>query len=171
MRQILDAETTPCRPENDERTALTEQLLVAYEQTVLDGLRQVEDAMAFYVQENDRKDALLRSVVAAADSVRLVKTLYVTGLTDFQNVQDQERSKAQQDDQYAQSQGTVTKYLIDIYRGLGGGWAPAEQPPATVGAEAPKSNRDKMTSALAPAANEGVVHVSADASNNARRRR
>lgn len=151
--------------------AITQQLLTSYEQTVLDALRQVEDAMAFYIQENDRQDALYRSVVAAAKSVKLVQTLYVTGLTDFQNVQDQERRKSEQDDQYAQSQGAVTKYLVDIYRSLGGGWAPTDQQPTTTGAEAPKSDKGTTASAPAPRANEGIVHVSADASRDAHRRR
>jgi NodT family efflux transporter outer membrane factor (OMF) lipoprotein len=144
--------------------AITEQLLDAYEFTVLDALRQVEDAMAFYVQENERKDALYRSVVAAAKAVNLVQTLYVTGLTDFQNVQDQERSKAQQDDQYAASQGAVTKFLIDIYRSLGGGWTPSERQSSSTVTEAPKSDKGTTASVPAPKANKGIVRVSADAS-------
>jgi len=151
--------------------AITEQLLTSYEQTVLDALQQVEDAMAFYIQEIDREDALYRSVVAAAKSVELVQTLYVTGLTDFQNVQDQERRKSQQDDQYAQSQGSVTNFLIDIYRSLGGGWTPAEQQPPSTVTEAPKSDKGTTASAPAPKADEGIVHVSADASKDVRRRR
>ena len=144
--------------------ARTERLLSDYEQIVLEALEDVENAMAFYVQENDREDALLRSVKAAADSVRLVQTLYVTGLTDFQNVQDQERSKADQDDQYAESLGNVTGYLIDIYRSLGGGWAPTEEQPASAVTEAPKSDEGTKTATPQPKANEGIVHVSADAS-------
>jgi len=151
--------------------AITEQLLTSYEQTVLDALQEVEDAMAFYIQENDREDALYRSVVAAAKSVELVQTLYVTGLTDFQNVQDQERRKSEQDDQYAQSQGAVTKFLIEIYRSLGGGWTPAEQQPPSTVTEAPKSDKGTTASTPASKANAGIVHVSADASKDVRRRR
>jgi outer membrane protein TolC len=144
--------------------AITEQLLASYENTVLEALEDVENAMVFYIQENDREDALLRSVKAAADSVRLVQTLYVTGLTDFQNVQDQERSKSEQDDDYAESQGLVTRYLIDIYLSLGGGWAPVEQQPPSAVTEAPKSDKGATASTPAPKADEGIVHVSADAS-------
>ncbi len=113
--------------------ALTQQALFNYEQTVLDALRQVEDSMAFYTQEIDRRESLKRSADAASRSVNLVTTLYVTGLTDFQNVQSQERSKAEQDDQYFQSQGQVASFLIGLYRALGGGWQPPEAapPPAT----------------------------------------
>jgi len=123
--------------------ALTQQALFAYEQTVLNALQEVEDNMAFYVQETDRRESLRRSADAAARSVDLVTTLYVTGLTDFQNVQSQERSKAEQDDQYFQSQGQVANFLIGIYRGLGGGWQPTEvQPPATLTGTDPDTQPD-----------------------------
>lgn len=108
--------------------AQTEQVLFLYEQTVLQALRETQDALAGYVQESERRDILRRSVVAANDAVRLVTSLYVSGLTDFQNVQDQQRSKFQQEDAFAQSQGLVIQNLIALYRALGGGWAPlAEQ--------------------------------------------
>jgi NodT family efflux transporter outer membrane factor (OMF) lipoprotein len=132
--------------------------LVAYEQTVLDALREVEDSMVNYVQESDRREILLRSVEAAADSVRLVTTLYTTGLTDFQNVQDQERSKAQQDDQYFESQGLVAGYLIDIYRSLGGGWAPTDAPPTTTSSSDPEGDESKTVDQPKPEEG-GVVLV------------
>ena len=104
--------------------SLTEQALLGYEQTVLLALEEVEDAFVAYVQENERRDMLQRSVTAADAAVKLVNTLYRTGLTDFQNVLDTERSLFQQQDQLAQSEGEVTQNLIQIYRALGGGWSP-----------------------------------------------
>ena len=112
--------------------ALTQQALFSYEQTVLNALQEVEDNITFYVQETGRRESLKRSTAAAAKSVDLVNTLYVTGLTDFQNVQDQESRKAQQDDQFFESQGRVASFLIGIYRGLGGGWQPTEDQPTAV---------------------------------------
>ncbi len=103
--------------------SLTEQALLGYEQTLLLALEDVEDAFVAYVQENERRDTLQRSVTAADAAVKLVNTLYRTGLTDFQNVLDTERSLFQQQDQLAQSQGEVTQNLIQIYRALGGGWS------------------------------------------------
>jgi outer membrane protein TolC len=52
-----------------------------------------------------------------------VNVLYRTGLTDFQNVLDTERSLFEQQDQLAESEGLVTQNLIAIYRALGGGWS------------------------------------------------
>ena len=115
--------------------ALTEQALVSYEQTVLGAVEDVENAIATYVQERNRLESLQRSVVAARESVQLVETLYRTGLTDFQNVLDTQRSQFQQEDAFAESEGLVTQNLIEIYRALGGGWGPevTEQPEASEG--------------------------------------
>jgi NodT family efflux transporter outer membrane factor (OMF) lipoprotein len=104
--------------------SLTEQALLGYQQTVLLALEDVENAFIAYVQENDRRDYLQRSVTAAGEAVKLVNTLYRTGLTDFQNVLDTERSLFQRQDELAENEGEVTQNLVQIYRALGGGWSP-----------------------------------------------
>ena len=111
--------------------ALTEQALIGYEQTILLALEDVENAMAAYANETDRREALSRAVVAAKKSVALVVTLYKIGLTDFQNVLDMQRSLFAQQDKLAESEGLVTQNLIRLYRALGGGWrAEAAEPAA-----------------------------------------
>ncbi len=108
----------------DAEDAITQQALVVYEQTILDALLEVEDAMVDYARESERMDALERSAAAAEAAVNLVTTLYRTGLTDFQNVLDTERSQFVRQDELANSQGVVTQNLIRIYKSLGGGWSP-----------------------------------------------
>ena len=103
--------------------AVTDQTLASYEQTVLRALEDVENAMVAYKHEQVRRDALGRGVVATQRSVELVKTLYETGLTDFQNVLDMERSLFNAQDELAFSEGLVTKDLIALYKALGGGWS------------------------------------------------
>jgi outer membrane protein TolC len=56
--------------------------------------------------------------------VSLVQTLYLDGLTDFNNVLDMQRSLFTQQDLHVESQGQVTKDLISLYKALGGGWNP-----------------------------------------------
>ncbi|MBT6563565.1 MAG: efflux transporter outer membrane subunit, partial [Candidatus Scalindua sp.] len=104
--------------------ARTEQALVRYKKTVLDALEDVENAMISYIQEEVRRNALERSVKAARKSTDLVRTLYISGLTDFQNVQEMERFQFEQEDQFAESEGKVIQNLISVYRSLGGGWNP-----------------------------------------------
>jgi len=109
--------------------ARAEQAFQIYEQTVLLALEDVEDAMTSYVREQEREEALTRSVTAAEQSVELVDTLYRTGLTDFQNVLDLQRSLAVQQDSLAESRGNVATDVIRVYRALGGGWSIEEAQP------------------------------------------
>ena len=102
--------------------ALTAQALTTYERTVLDALEDAESSMIAFVEEQNRRDALQRSATASAQAVELVRTLYRTGLTDFQNVLDTERSLFERQDELAQSRGLVSQNLIRVYRALGGGW-------------------------------------------------
>jgi multidrug efflux system outer membrane protein len=104
------------------REAQTEQALLFYENTVLRALEEMENALKAYVEETKRFESLGRSVTAAQKSVDLVMQLYKIGLTDFQNVLDMERSLAQQQDFYAESQGLITQNLVRIYKAMGGGW-------------------------------------------------
>ncbi|MGD9250116.1 MAG: efflux transporter outer membrane subunit [Desulfobacterales bacterium] len=104
--------------------ARTEQALARYENTILQALEDVENAAVAYTEEIQRREFLRQSVVAAQKSVELVNVLYKSGLTDFQNVLDMERSLAEQEDLYVESVGFVTQNLIAIYRALGGGWDP-----------------------------------------------
>jgi NodT family efflux transporter outer membrane factor (OMF) lipoprotein len=104
--------------------ARTGQLLAGYERTVLTAIEEVENALAAYAQESQRQEALQRSVQASEDTVRLVQSLYRSGLTDFQNVLDAQRTLSSQQDILAVSQGAVVLDLVRIYKAFGGGWDP-----------------------------------------------
>ena len=53
-----------------------------------------------------------------------VRTQYLAGLTNFQNVLDSQRSLFRFQDQLAESQGLTVQNLVLLYRSLGGGWDP-----------------------------------------------
>jgi hypothetical protein len=78
--------------------------------------------MVAFKQESNRRFILYRSVSAAQKSADLVRTLYITGLTDFQRLLDMERDLSEQQDRLAASRGTVSQNLILLYKALGGGW-------------------------------------------------
>ncbi len=102
--------------------ARVEQALAAYELTVLSAFEDFENAVTAYLEETRRMAALKRSVVAAGKALELVLELYRTGLTDFQNVLDMQRSATQQEDAFAESEGRVAANLVRVYRAMGGGW-------------------------------------------------
>ncbi len=102
--------------------ARTQQAFLAYEQTVLIALEDVENSMIAYFKEQERRDRLTEAVDAAQRSVDLVRTQYLAGLTNFQNVLDSQRSLFRFQDQLAESEGLAVQNLIVLYRSLGGGW-------------------------------------------------
>ena len=104
--------------------ARTQQALAAYEQTVLRALEEVQNALVAYGQEKVRRDRLLEAVDASQRAVDLVETQYLSGLTNFQNFLDSQRSLFRQQDELAESAGQVVNNLITLNRALGGGWSP-----------------------------------------------
>ncbi|MBW2712410.1 MAG: efflux transporter outer membrane subunit [Deltaproteobacteria bacterium] len=106
--------------------ARAEQAAARYEHTILRAMEEVEDAMVAFVEESARREALTRSTAAAQKSSDLVLILYRTGLTDFQNVLDMDRSLFLEQDALGESEGRVSQNLIRIYKALGGGWAADE---------------------------------------------
>ena len=102
--------------------ARTQQLYLAYEGTVLAALGEVENSLAGYWLERDRRDRLEEAVEATQRSVDLVQTQYKSGLTNFQNVLDTQRTLAQRQDELAASEGRVVQALISLNRAMGGGW-------------------------------------------------
>ncbi len=106
--------------------ARTAQALAAYEQTVLRALEEVQNALVAYGQEKMRRDRLLEAVNASQRAVDLVETQYLSGLTNFQNFLDSQRSLFRQQDELAESAGQVRNNLIALNRALGGGWSPGQ---------------------------------------------
>jgi multidrug efflux system outer membrane protein len=81
-----------------------------------------------YEREKVRRDRLLEAVDATERTVELVRTQYLSGLTDFQSYLDAQRSLFNQQDALAVSEGQVVQNLIALNRALGGGWSlPAAQ--------------------------------------------
>jgi NodT family efflux transporter outer membrane factor (OMF) lipoprotein len=109
--------------------ARTEQLLYFYEQSVLLALEEVENALVAFELEKVRRDRLRDAVTAAQRSVDIVRTQYLSGLTDFQRYLDSERALFQQQDLLAASEGRVVRNLIGLNKALGGGWVLDDEDP------------------------------------------
>ncbi|MCB0336575.1 MAG: efflux transporter outer membrane subunit, partial [Bdellovibrionales bacterium] len=101
----------------------TQQLEKRYQQRVITAVKEVEDALVSLQQERLRVEALKRSVAASIQSERLVRSLYLSGLTDFQNVLDSERRLFEQELSLTQSEGNTVMACVQLFRALGGGWS------------------------------------------------
>jgi NodT family efflux transporter outer membrane factor (OMF) lipoprotein len=99
------------------------QALLAYEQSILSALEEIESALTAFANENDRNAKLMESAVSASEAHRLSRLQYEAGLIDFTNVLDTERSLLNQQDQQVVSQAEITSNLIRLYKALGGGWS------------------------------------------------
>jgi len=106
--------------------ALTEQALLAYEQSILNALNEVENALVAYLEQRIRFEALQRSVSASRRAVELATSLYKEGLVDFQNVLDAQRSLFDFENREAAARGGCAGNFVRLYKALGGGWDPGE---------------------------------------------
>ena len=104
------------------QTARQEQALIQYQDTVLNALEEVENAIVAYTKEFRRMDSLKKAVKAAGTALDLAKSKYRAGLVDFSDVMDAERSLQGLQDELASSQGESMSDLIRLYKALGGGW-------------------------------------------------
>jgi len=116
------------------QTALQEEALAAYEAAVLTALKDVEDALVAYSNEQARQRALQAAVTAGASAFKLARAKYESGLVDFQTVLGTQQTLLTVQDTLASSQADMTSDLIRLYKALGGGWTPA-----TVEADARKT--------------------------------
>ncbi len=107
------------------QSALQEQSLIAYEQTILNALEEAENALIGYANEQLRRQRLLDAVDAAQKAETLARDKYRSGLVNFTTVLDAQRSLFSFQEQLAISDGAVTSDLIQLYKALGGGWESA----------------------------------------------
>jgi NodT family efflux transporter outer membrane factor (OMF) lipoprotein len=99
-----------------------QQLLVNYENVVLNALREVEDGLIGFLRSQQEVDSLITAVAASEQSVKLSLDQYDFGLIDFQRVLDSQSSLLIQQNSLARAQGRVISSLVSTYRALGGGW-------------------------------------------------
>lgn len=98
---------------------------VAYAQTVLTALQQVEDALAAYGDDQARVASLEMAVTASREARLLAAQRYQSGVASFIDVLDAERTEEQNDLSLADATTTVSSDLVQLYRALGGGWESA----------------------------------------------
>jgi NodT family efflux transporter outer membrane factor (OMF) lipoprotein len=102
--------------------AIYRQALLSYQDTVLTALREVEDALVAYGNEQDHHAALAEAVGSARSAVDISRDQYKQGLVDFLQVLDAQRQLLSAQDELAQSDEAISTNLVALYKALGGGW-------------------------------------------------
>jgi NodT family efflux transporter outer membrane factor (OMF) lipoprotein len=105
------------------QSALQEQALFQYEAAVLAALEEVENTLVAYAEEQHRGRSLRMATQAAQHAVDIAQSQYLSGLIDFTDVLDAQRSLFGLQDQLTMSEAEVTSNLIRLYKVLAGGWA------------------------------------------------
>jgi NodT family efflux transporter outer membrane factor (OMF) lipoprotein len=99
-----------------------QEAALAYQRTVLSALREVENAIAAYGADQQRRGWLEVTVAENREAVTLSRQRYETGLSNFIDVLDAERTLQKNQLSLVDSTTAVTTDLVGLYRALGGGW-------------------------------------------------
>ena len=98
------------------------QALSNYHQTVLQALKDVEDALASYRTEQLRRQSLADAASSAHTATELAQQQYDQGIVDFVTVLTAEQAEFGAEDSLAQSDRNISTNLVALYKALGGGW-------------------------------------------------
>jgi NodT family efflux transporter outer membrane factor (OMF) lipoprotein len=109
------------------QTAREEQLLAAYEGTVLTAVAEVRNALVANTQEAERNKSLRAGIEATRSALEVADDKYKNGLTDFNNVINAQVALLSLEDALVVSNGQMTSNVIRIFKALGGGWGPMEK--------------------------------------------
>jgi len=138
--------------------ATFKQLVVAYQAQVLQASQEVESGIVTFLKAQTQAKLMEKSVAFGREGVGLAIKLVRTGRSgvagevDFERYVTIEQTLVTQQDLMAQAQGQIAQGLIEVYRGLGGGWemrcVPAAAPPnqlqMPVEQPAPGGNQNKV---------------------------
>jgi outer membrane protein, multidrug efflux system len=103
------------------------QAVYAYERTLLQALREVEDSLVGFHKAGAKRTSEAQRVTAERKVVELAELRYRGGVTTYLEVLDAQRSlfNAEIDEVSAASDHLTS--LISLYKALGGGWPPDQQ--------------------------------------------
>lgn len=98
------------------------ELLLTYQRTIYNALREVSDALTTYQRTNQQLAEQEKLVHALSESTRLSTLRYKGGLDNYLQVLDAERNLFTGQLALAQLRLQVLNSYVQLYRALGGGW-------------------------------------------------
>jgi len=102
--------------------AETCEAFYAYEQTVLNAFKEVNDALIAYRQSKELVKVQEGNVSANKEYLRLSWLRYYNGQTDYLTVLDAESRLFEAQIALTQAEGSVFLAYVDLFKALGGGW-------------------------------------------------
>jgi len=102
--------------------ARRDEVLLAYQQTILESLRDVSDALIAYRRNREFRDQQQLLTRSAGDALRLTTVRYQGGASNYLEVLDADTRLFAAQLVLAQAQLNELLAIVQIYRALGGGW-------------------------------------------------
>lgn len=102
--------------------AVQREALYSYRNSIINGFREVEDALTSTTKGRESQEAKSRRVKALENYAYLANEQYEAGTTGYLSVLDANRSLFSSQLDYVEAQTSVLISLIDVYRAMGGGW-------------------------------------------------
>ncbi|MBK7404733.1 MAG: efflux transporter outer membrane subunit [Phycisphaerales bacterium] len=115
------------------QNARQEQAAAAYEGVVLQALSDVEVALVRLAREERRLDHLVAASEAASRAASIADEQYRSGVLDYLDLLDAQRTEFASADSVAQSRAAVAEDVVSLYRALGGGWEGGAVDPGAFG--------------------------------------
>jgi multidrug efflux system outer membrane protein len=100
---------------------------LAYQNTVLKALHEVANALAAFNADQQRRLELDQAVSHNRDALALARQRYQSGVANFIDVLDAERSLQQNESAQIDAVTATSVDLVALYRALGGGWEQISQ--------------------------------------------
>jgi multidrug efflux system outer membrane protein len=102
--------------------ARQDEILAAYDQTVLTAVQDLETALNAYRQQQRQIVSLAEQVDASRGAADLARIRYKEGSIDFLVLLDAERTLLAAEDALTAAQTGANTDIVAIYKALGGGW-------------------------------------------------
>ena len=98
------------------------ELVAAYQSTVLNAAQETENGVVTFLKAQQRTAYQEESVKYAENAVKITLAQYENGTIDLTRVTQLELLLVQEQDTLALAKGEIPTGLIQIFKGLGGGW-------------------------------------------------
>ncbi len=128
--------------------AVQQEALFGYEQAIQNGFREFEDALIDQDRTRVQLDAQAKQVEALATYAKLARIRYDEGYTSYIEVLDAERSLFNGQLSYAQTQDTLLRAFVNLYKAMGGGWVVEADKQSSLPATEPQPASTQPTSGM-----------------------
>lgn len=96
--------------------------MAAFDQTVIQALKETQTALSDYAHALDREETLRLALADATLASKQAADLYHAGRTPYLNALDAERTRVAAETALTDAESAVSEARIHVFYALGGGW-------------------------------------------------